>query len=139
MDSGLFEAMNGRAPRSNSRCAANWHALTRSSAAPSPCARPSKACWPIGDLSSIRWWLGWADRSRLEPFRKLSRTLKEHFHGILAYLETRLTNAAIEAVNGLLQMTKRIARGFRNFHYFRIAAYLKASRLNLQVPHPLPT
>jgi transposase len=56
-----------------------------------------------GDLPSIRWWLGWADRSRLEPFRKLSRTLKEHFHGVLAYLETRLTNAAIEAVNGLLR------------------------------------
>ena len=92
-----------------------------------------------GDLPSIRWWLGWADRSRLEPFRKLSRTLKDHFHGILAYLETRLTNAAIEAVNGLLQMAKRIARGFRNFHYFRIAAYLKAARLNLQIPHPLPT
>jgi len=92
-----------------------------------------------GDLPSIRWWLGWADRSRLEPFRKLSRTLKDHFHGILAYLETRLTNAAIEAVNGLLQMAKRIARGFRKFHYFRIAAYLKAGRLNLQIPHPLPT
>ena len=138
MDSGLFEAMNGRAPRSNSSCAANWHALTRSWAAPSPCARPPRRVGRWGP-SSIRWWLGWADRSRLEPFRKLSRTLKEHFHGILAYLETRLTNAAIEAVNGLLQMTKRIARGFRNFHYFRIAAYLKASRLNLQVPHPLPT
>ena len=92
-----------------------------------------------GDLPSIRWWLGWADRSRLEPFRKLSRTLKHHFHGILAYFETRLTNAALEAVNGLLQMAKRIARGFRNFHYFRIAAYLKAGRLNLQIPHPLPT
>jgi transposase len=78
-----------------------------------------------GDLSSIRWWLGWADRSRLEPFRKLSRTLKEHFHGILAYLETRLTNAAIETINSLLQMAKRIARGFRNFHYFHIAAYLQ--------------
>lgn len=92
-----------------------------------------------GDLPSVRWWLGWADRSRLLPFRKLSRTLKEHFHGILAYLDTRLTNAAIEAVNGLLQMAKRIARGFRNFHYFRIAAYLKAGRLNLQIPQPLPT
>ncbi len=92
-----------------------------------------------GDLPSIRWWLGWADRSRLEPFRKLSRTLKEHLHGVLAYLETRLTNAAIEAINGILQMAKRIARGFRNFHYFRITAYLKTSRLNLDVPHPLPT
>jgi hypothetical protein len=33
-------------------------------------------------------------------------------------------------------MAKRIAR---DFHYFRIAAYLKAGHLNLQVPHPLPT
>jgi hypothetical protein len=93
-----------------------------------------------GDLSSIRWWPGWADRSRLEPFRKLSPTLKEHFHGILAYLETRLTNAAIEAVNGLLQMAKRIARGFRNFHYFRIAAYLKAVSTSTSLIHyPLET
>ena len=92
-----------------------------------------------GDLPSIKWWLGWADRSRLEPFRKLSKTLKDHFHGILAYLETRLTNAAIEAVNGLLQMAKRMARGFRNFHYFRLAAYLKAGRLNLDVPLVSPT
>jgi transposase len=92
-----------------------------------------------GDLPSIKWWLGWADRSRLEPFRKLSRTLKDHFHGILAYLETRLTNAAIEAINGILQMAKRIARGFCGFHYFRLAAHLKAGRLNLEVRHTLPT
>lgn len=92
-----------------------------------------------GDLPSLKWWLGWADRSRLEPFRKLSRTLKEHIYGILAYLETRLTNAAIEAINGILQMAKRIARGFRSFHYFRLAAYLKAGRLNLEIPHVLPT
>ena len=92
-----------------------------------------------GDLASIRWWLGWANHSRLEPSANFPKPLKIHLHGILAYLETRLTNAAIEAVNGLLQMAKRIARGFRNFHYFRIAAYLKASRLKLQIPHPLPT
>jgi transposase len=69
-----------------------------------------------GDLPSICWWPGWADRSRLESFRKLSRTLKEYFHGVLAHLDTRLTNAAIEAINDILQMAKRIARGARNFH-----------------------
>jgi len=91
------------------------------------------------DLPTLKWWLGWADRSRLEPFRKLSRTIKCHLPGILAYLETRLTNAAIEAVNGLLQMAKRIAKGFRNFHYFRLAAYLKAGNLDIHVHNPLPT
>lgn len=92
-----------------------------------------------GDLASLHWWRGWAARSRLVPFRRLAATIKTHLAGVIAYLQTRLTNAAIEAVNGLLQMAKRIARGFRNFHYFRLAAYLKASRLNLRLPHPLPT
>ncbi len=91
------------------------------------------------DLSSLKWWFSWADRSKLQPFRKLSKTLKKHFHGILAYWETGLTNAAMEAVNGLLQTAKRIARGFRNFHYFRLASYLKASRLKILLPSPLPT
>ena len=29
---------------------------------------------------------------------------------------TRLANGVMEAINGLLQLAKRIARGFRNFH-----------------------
>lgn len=91
------------------------------------------------DLASLKWWFSWADRSKLQPFQKLSKTLKKHFHGILAYWETGLTNAAMEAINGLLQTAKRIARGFRNFHYFRLAAYLKAARLTIILPSPLPT
>lgn len=91
------------------------------------------------DLDSLHWWRGWAARSQLEPFRKLAATIKSHLAGISAFMETRLTNAAIEAVNGLLQITKRIARGFRVFYYFRLTAYLRASRLSLQLPYPLPT
>ena len=50
-------------------------------------------------------------------------------------METRLTNAAMESVNGILQLAKRMARGFRNFHYFRITAYLKVGGLQLDIPH----
>jgi len=88
--------------------------------------------------ASIKWWLSWAARCRLEPFKKLGRTIKDHMDGILAYMETQLTNAAIEAVNGILQLAKRMAKGFRNFQYFRIAAYLRAGRLNIVTPHVLP-
>lgn len=84
------------------------------------------------DLSPMQGWLGWSHRSRLDPFRQLARTLKEHRPGILGDIKTRLTNAAMEAVNGVLQMAKRMARGFRNFPYFRLPAYLKAGRLNIQ-------
>jgi Transposase len=34
------------------------------------------------------------------------------------YFDTLMTSAAIEAVNGVVQLAKRMARGFRNFVYF---------------------
>jgi hypothetical protein len=64
---------------------------------------------------------------------------KRHRDGGWSYMETTLTNGLMEAVNGLLQLAKRIARGFRNFHYFRLAALLKAGGLNLQTPRLLAT
>ena len=82
----------------------------------------------------LKWWCNWASRSRLKPFEQVAKSLKRHWDGIVAFMETRLTNAAMEAVNGILQLAKRMARGFRNFNYFRIMAYLKAGRLDLQIP-----
>jgi transposase len=82
----------------------------------------------------LQWWCGWAARSRLEPFRALAKTVRQHWQGILAYFDTRLTSAAIEAVNGTIQLAKRMARGFKNFVYFRTAAYHRAGKLNLAVP-----
>jgi transposase len=84
--------------------------------------------------AELRWWCGWAARSRLSPFRDLAKTVRQHWEGILAYFDTRLTSAAIEAVNGVIQLAKRMARGFRNFVYFRTAAYHRAGQLNLDVP-----
>ena len=37
-------------------------------------------------------WLEWAARSRLTPFVKLGRTIQKHAEGILAYLDTKMTN-----------------------------------------------
>jgi transposase len=89
-----------------------------------------------GERAQREGWLAWTERSRLTAFRDLAQTLKRHREGVLTYMDTKLTNGLMEAVNGLPQLTKRIARDFRNFHYFRLAAYLKAGGLNLQAPHP---
>ncbi|WP_231363736.1 ISL3 family transposase [Verrucomicrobium sp. 3C] len=86
------------------------------------------------DPQELRWWLQWADRSRLAPFRKLSKTIKEHMDGVLAFLQSRVTNRLIEAINGLIQLAKRMARGFRSFRRLRIAAFLKAGKLRLDLP-----
>jgi transposase len=84
--------------------------------------------------SQLHWWCSWASRSRLEPFRSLAKTVRQHWEGILAYFDTRLTSAAMEAVNGIVQLAKRMARGFKNFIYFRTAAYLRAARLKFDLP-----
>ncbi len=91
------------------------------------------------ERAQLEGWLAWAERSRLVAFRDLAQTLKHHREGAVASMKTKLPNGLMEAVNGLLQLAKRIARGFRNFHYFRLAAYLKAGGLNLHAPRLLPT
>lgn len=91
------------------------------------------------DPTALRWWVTRARRSRLEPFRQLADSIMEHWDGIVAFLETRVTNGVIEAINGLLQLAKRMARGFRSFRNFQLMALLKAGRLQLQLPALLPT
>jgi transposase len=91
------------------------------------------------DEESLRWWIRRAKVSRLEAFRKLAFTLQENWSGIVAFMKTRVSNGVIEALNGLLQLAKRAARGFRSFRYFQTMAYLKAGKLKLALPQLSPT
>ena len=91
------------------------------------------------DEESLRWWIRRAKLSRLDPFRKLACCLQENFQGVVAFMKTRITNGVIEAINGLLQLAKRMARGFRSFKYFQTMAYLKAAKLKLALPPLSPT
>lgn len=76
--------------------------------------------------------IAWCQRCRLKPFVKLARSLRKHFEGIMGYYQNYTTSAAIEAVNGLLQLAKRRARGYRRFDNFRAMAYWIAGRLELR-------
>lgn len=88
-----------------------------------------------GGEKQLAAWRAWACRSRLEPFQRLARTIKEHWEGILAYFPGRITSAAIEAVNGIIQTARRRARGYRNFKNLKAICYWMAGRLDLQVPY----
>ena len=86
-------------------------------------------------------WYSWARRSRLEPFKKLARTIREHWEGILNYYHHWTTSAAIESLHSKLQLARSRARGFRNFGYFRAIAYWIAGGLEpaSNLPDPLPS
>ena len=82
--------------------------------------------------------ISWCSRSRMEPFVKLGRTLRRHADGILGYFKNYTTSAAIEAINGLLQLARRRARGYRNFRNFQAIAYWIAGGLSIE-PHTSAT
>ncbi|MCW8171634.1 ISL3 family transposase, partial [Verminephrobacter aporrectodeae subsp. tuberculatae] len=77
----------------------------------------------------LQAWLSWAFRCRLEPFKKLARSLKERFAAVVRGMLGHRSNAYVEAMNGLLQQAKRAARGFRTSDNFITIAYLRMSKL----------
>jgi transposase len=58
---------------------------------------------------SLLGWLGWASRSRLTPFIKLSRTLRDHLAGIRTHLKQRFTNGLAEGMNNKIRMVSHRA------------------------------
>jgi transposase len=87
----------------------------------------------------LRCWCRWATRRRLEPFKKLAQTIRQYWNGIVSYFDSRLTQGAIEAINGIIQLAKRRARGFRNFLYLRTIAYWNTGKLPIDTSPLLPT
>jgi transposase len=59
-------------------------------------------------------WLAWASRSKLAPFVKVARTIREHRAGIDAALDHGLSNARTEANNNQLRLLTRLACGFHS-------------------------
>ena len=74
-------------------------------------------------------WISWARRSRLDPFKRLGATLKEHFEGVVRGMLDHRSNAFVEAMNGLMQQAKRAARGYRTAANFIAIAYLRLGKL----------
>jgi transposase len=86
------------------------------------------------ELSS---WLSWATRCRLEPFKKLAKTVTAHLDGVVRGMLDNRSNAYVEAMNGLLQQAKRAARGFKTATNFIAIAYLRMSKLKHLPSNPL--
>ena len=66
---------------------------------------------------------------------RLGRTLKQWKAAFLAYFDTGgANNGGTEAVNGLIELHRRIARGFRNPDNYRLRMLLIAGGLTPQPP-----
>ena len=76
-------------------------------------------------------WVAWATRSRLMPFKKLAATMMDHLEGILAYVRTGMTNAAVEGMNGKIRTITRRSYGFHNVENLIAMVFLCCSGLIL--------
>src|ERR1035437_231284 len=92
------------------------------------CERPAR--------KHFRWWWNWAQRSRLEPIKRVARMLKRRFENAITYLRHRIANAGSESLNAKIQWVKYTARGFRNRQNFINAIYFHCGGLDM---NPVPT
>jgi transposase len=61
----------------------------------------------------LKQWLWWASHSRLYPFQRFARMIREHRAGILAWTQLRVSNAALEGMNNKVKVVSHRAYGYR--------------------------
>ncbi len=91
---------------------------------------------PKRATDALRDWLAWASRSKLKPFLKAARTIRQHFDGIIAYVKTRLTNGLVEGLNNKLRMIARRAFGFHSADALIAMLFLNSGGIQLHPPLP---
>ena len=84
----------------------------------------------------LHQWCTNVNRSKVEPMKKVARTIRKHMKGIAAWARTRETNGFLEALNGLFQAAKRKARGYKRFDTIRITFFLLAGKLDFKNLNP---
>ncbi len=87
----------------------------------------------------LKEWYYWATHSNLTPMKKVAKTIKRHWDGILQWKESQINNGILEGLNSIIQAAKRKARGYGKVH-FKTMAFLLTGKLNLKRFNPyLPT
>lgn len=83
----------------------------------------------------LRDWLAWACRSRLRPFVRLGRTVRKHLDGILAFIDSGLTNARLEGMNNKIRLLSHRAFGFHSADPLIATIYLCCAGIELPLLH----
>jgi transposase len=76
-------------------------------------------------------WIGWCQRSRLTPFKRLAKTFLSHIEGIRNMLAAANSNAHAESINAAIQAAIARARGFRTFKNLHTIIFLIRGGLKL--------
>ena len=94
-----------------------------------------RGLWDCPSRKMGEWWWkhwkAWADRCRLPPVKKVAAMIQRHLPNVLTYFKHRITNAASESINSVVQLLKKRAFGYRSFPNFRTAILFRCGGLDL--------
>lgn len=79
-------------------------------------------------------WLSWASRSKLRPFVKLARTIREHRDGILAAIRLAPSNARPERLNSKARPISHRSSGFHSAAPLIALIYLCCGGIEIDLP-----
>jgi transposase len=92
----------------------------------------------LWDYNSTAWaakfldqWCRQTMRSRIEPMKKIARSLREHRELILNYFRAQklLSSGVVEGLNNKAKVTMRKSYGFRTFRVLELALYHSLGKL----------
>src|SRR5689334_1119570 len=119
------------------RAQEGWFEAFRFSRAHGGCRQPS-ACrtvvttkLPRSGLVQLDEWCRQAMRSRLEPMKKIARSLRNHRELILNYFraQKQLPSGVVEGLNNKAKVTMRKSYGFRTYRVLELALYHSLGKL----------
>ena len=94
--------------------------------------------WDLKDKdeaeSYLAFWCDLADESNIYPFKKVVKTIRTHWSGIINYIESRINNGILEELNSKIQLAKKRARGYKNTENFINMIYFTCGKLEFDYP-----
>jgi transposase len=106
--------------------------------------RTAKA-WQIKETASTLWdycymgvavknWkklLFWMALCRIEEIKKVGKTIRRYFYGILNAIRLKENNSMLEAANSVIQRVKKVACGFRDKTRFSTSVMFRLGKLDM--------
>jgi len=89
---------------------------------------------PADAAAHLDAWLAWASRSKLKPFVRLARTIRDHRDGILAAIELGLSNGRLEGLNSKIRLISHRAFGFHTADPLIALVYLCCAGITIDLP-----
>jgi transposase len=84
----------------------------------------------------LKKWYYWATHSRIESIKKVAKTIKAHWDGVLQWWNSKINNGILEGLNSVIQAAKAKARGYKLAKNFKIISYLLVGDIDLNMLNP---